>query len=222
MRTTASLAVSFLATAALACSGNGGEAAPEPSARPDRAAPTEWPTAGLDLGNTRHVAGGDLSGSTIDGLEERWTAELESLGSLSTVPLVVDGTVYVQGSSGQVAALDEPSGDTVWLSEPTGFNIGPFGVAVDDDHVYALDGSVGVLALDRDTGERQWATDVTATDTTGIDIQPVIAGELVLVSSVPVSISGIYTGGDRGVVTALDRTTGDVRWEFDTVQGDDL
>ena len=39
-------------------------------------------------------------------------------------------------------------------------------------------------------------------------------------SSVPVSISGIYTGGDRGVVTALDRATGEVRWEFDTVEGD--
>ena len=32
-----------------------------------------------------------------------------------------------------MAAFDEVSGDTVWLSEPTGFNIGPFGVAVDDD-----------------------------------------------------------------------------------------
>ncbi len=88
--------------------------------------------------------------------------------------------------------------------------------------MYALDGSVGVQALDRETGEQLWATDVTATDTTGIDIQPVIAGELVIVSSVPVSISGIYTGGDRGVVTALDRETGEVRWEFDTVEGDDL
>ena len=88
--------------------------------------------------------------------------------------------------------------------------------------MYALDGSVGVQALDRETGEQLWATDVTATDTTGIDIQPVIAGDLVIVSSVPVSISGIYTGGDRGVVTALDRATGEVRWEFDTVEGDDL
>ena len=121
-----------------------------------------------------------------------------------------------------MAALELDTGDTIWLSDPNAFNIGPFGVAVDDDRVYALDGSVGVQALDRETGEQLWATDVTATDTTGIDIQPVIAGDLVIVSSVPVSISGIYTGGDRGVVTALDRETGEVRWEFDTVEGDDL
>jgi outer membrane protein assembly factor BamB len=209
-----------LATAALACS-SGDEAAPDPTAGA-RPAPGEWPTAGVDLANTRRVDGGDLSRSTIQSVEERWTAELQSLGSLSTVPLVVDGVVYVQGGSGQVAALDVGTGDTVWLSEPTGFNIGPFGVAVDDRSVYALDGSVGVLALDRETGERRWATDVTATETTGIDIQPVVAGELVLVSSVPVSLNGIYAGGDRGVVTALDRTTGAVRWEFDTVASDDL
>ena len=114
------------------------------------------------------------------------------------------------------------SGDEVWRSAPTGFNIGPFGVAVDDALVYAVDGSEGVLALDRATGERAWSTDVTATATTGIDIQPVIAGELVLVSSVPVSLNGIYTGGDRGVVTALDRATGEVEWTFDTVLGEDL
>ena len=118
--------------------------------------------------------------------------------------------------------MDASSGEEVWRSDATGFNIGPFGVAVDDDLVYALDGSVGVLALDRATGREVWATDVTATDTTGIDIQPVLAGELVLVSSVPVSLNGIYTGGDRGVVTALDRTTGQVVWTFDTVLGDDL
>ena len=49
-------------------------------------------------------------------------------------------------------------------------------MAVDDARVFAVDGSVGVQALDRETGEQVWATDVTATDTTGIDIQPVIAG----------------------------------------------
>ena len=192
--------------------------------RPSRPepAPTAWPTAGFDLSNSRAIAGGELGVATIEGLSERWTADVESLGSLSTVPIVVDGVVYVQGGTGQVAALELDTGDTIWLSDPNGFNIGPFGVAVDDTRVYALDGSVGVQALDRETGEQLWATDVTATDTTGIDIQPVIAGDLVIVSSVPVSISGIYTGGDRGVVTALDRETGEVRWEFDTVEGDDL
>ena len=45
---------------------------------------------------------------------------------------------------------------------------------------------------------------------------------MVLVSTVPVSIGGIYKGGDRGVLHALDAATGEVRWTFDTVHGDDL
>ena len=213
-----------VAVLVLGCTDGDDDATPAPEDAPAdaTAAPREWPTAGLDLANSRAVVGGDLRTDTVDGLQERWRTDLESLGALSTVPLVRGGTVYLQGASGQVAALDLASGEEHWRSEATGFNIGPFGVAVDDDRVYALDGSVGVLALDRATGEELWSTDVTATATTGIDIQPVLAGELVLVSSVPVSLEGIYTGGDRGVVTALDRRTGERRWEFDTVQGDDL
>jgi outer membrane protein assembly factor BamB len=216
------IGVLLVALLALACSGDDDNAEAPDRTEASGTAPTEWPTAGFDLANSRAITGGDLSTSTISRLEEQWSTELESLGALTTVPIVVDGVVYVGGASGEVAALEAASGDRIWSSEGTGFNIGPFGVAVDDTQVYAPDGSTGVLALDRDTGERRWATDVTATDTTGIDIQPVVAGDLVLVSSVPISLNGIYTGGDRGVVTALDRASGEVVWEFDTVEGDDL
>ncbi|MET0904018.1 MAG: PQQ-binding-like beta-propeller repeat protein [Acidimicrobiales bacterium] len=222
MKRAASIGLCLVASVGLACTSDDAAEDTTDRSQSSAPAPTDWPTAGFDLSNSRAIAGGDLTTATVGGLTEQWTADVESLGSLSTVPIVVDGVVYAQGGSGQVAALELATGDTMWLSEPNAFNIGPFGVAVDDTRVYALDGSVGVQALDRETGEQLWATDVTATDTTGIGIQPVVAGDLVIVSSVPVSISGIYTGGDRGVVTALDRETGVVRWEFDTVEGDDL
>ena len=179
-----------------------------------------WPTAGGDLANARAVPGARLATATIDRVTELWRAPLPDAGALSTTPLVVDGTVYVQGASGQVVAIDAASGEVVWSSEPTGANIGPFGVAVDDDRVYALDGSQGVVALDRADGSEFWSADVTPTPTVGIDIQPIVVDDLVIVSSVPVSIGGIYTPGDRGVVYALDAATGAVRWSFDTVEGD--
>ena len=184
---------------------------------PDAAA---WPTAGRDLANSRAVPQARLTSDTIGQAADLWRTSLPDAGALSTAPLVVDGTVYLQGASGQVVALDLASGEVQWSSEATGFNIGPFGVAVDDDRVYALDGSQGVLALDRRDGTELWSTDVTATPTLGIDIQPVVVGDLVLVSSVPVSVQGIYTPGDRGVIQALDAATGAVRWSFDTVEGD--
>ena len=179
-----------------------------------------WPTAGADLRNSRAVTDSPIDASTVDAVAERWRTPLPDLGALATVPIVVNGTVYLAGGSGRVAAIDASTGVVRWTSEATGFNIGPFGVAVDDTRVYTIDGSVGVAALDRATGARVWATDVTATPTTGIGIQPIVVDGLVIVSSIPVSIGGIYTPGDRGVVTALDAGTGAVRWTFDTVKGD--
>jgi outer membrane protein assembly factor BamB len=181
-----------------------------------------WPTAGADLRNTRAAPGSRITSETVDTVRERWRTPLEGFGSLSTVPIVVDDTVYLAGGTGRVAAIDVATGAIRWTSESSGFNIGPYGVAVDDDRIYAVDGSDGVVALDRRDGARLWATDVTATPSTGIDIQPVIVDDLVIVSSVPISVGGIYSPGDQGVVTALEAETGAVRWTFDTVKGDDL
>ena len=180
----------------------------------------DWPTAGQDHDNTRAAADSSITAANVGGLEELWRADLADAGALSTAPLVLGDTVYLQGGSGQVVALDRATGEELWASEPTGFNIGPFGVAVGDGRVYGMDGSTGVAALDLADGAPLWATDITATDTTGADIQPVVADGLVIASSVPVSISGIYAPGDRGVVSALDAATGEVQWTFDTVDGD--
>jgi len=181
-----------------------------------------WPTAGRDLRNSRAAPASAITSATVDTVTERWRVPLEGFGSLSTVPIVVDGIVYVAGGSGRVAALDVATGATRWISDATGFSIGPFGVAVDEVRVYGLDGSNGVVALDRATGSRLWATDTTATPSTGVDIQPIVVDGTVIVSSVPVSIGGIYQPGDRGVIYALDAATGAVKWTFDTVKGDDL
>ena len=61
-----------------------------------------------------------------------------------------------------------------------------------------------VVALDLETGEELWSAEIVETPTGGIDIQPQVAAGLVLVSTVPVSLGAQYTGGDRGVLHALD------------------
>ncbi|MCB1015727.1 MAG: PQQ-binding-like beta-propeller repeat protein [Acidimicrobiales bacterium] len=180
----------------------------------------DWPTAGQDLRNTRTAARSTITTDNVDELRETWRAGLEGAGALTTVPIVQGDTVYLQAGFGAVHALDRATGDVRWASEPRGLNIGPFGVAVGDGRVYGMDASTGVVALDATDGAEAWVTDITATDTTGVDIQPVIADGTVLASSVPISIGGIYAPGDRGVVSALDAATGEVRWTFDTVKGD--
>jgi outer membrane protein assembly factor BamB len=119
------------AASTLATPGKSCDSSPATSPPADTAPATDWPTAGRDLANTRAV---------VD-LEPLWRAELPDAGPLSTVPIIVDDIVYAQGGSGQVVAVDLDDGALVWAAEPRGFNIGPFGVAVDDERVYALDGS---------------------------------------------------------------------------------
>jgi outer membrane protein assembly factor BamB len=213
------------ASVAAGCSSGVDGSAATPTTTPPAGAPEElvthpgdWVLPGRDYDNSRATTDSQIDATTIRRLEVAWRHDVE--GSLSTVPLVVGDTVYLQDGTGTVAALDRDSGAVRWQSESHGLNIGPFGVAVADGRVFALHGSTGVVALDAATGAELWVRDITATPSTGIDIQPTVYDGLVLVSTVPVSIGGIYRGGDHGVVNALDAETGEVRWTFDTVVDD--
>ncbi len=192
-----------------------------PTAAATKRAPaaSSWPTAGMDLANSRSAVGSSITAANVSRLKPAWTRPLPAATTLSTAPLVVGGTVYLQAGLGQVYAVDRATGRLRWATKATGLNIGPYGVAVDGDRLFALDGSTGIVALRRSDGRRLWATRITTTKTLGVDIQPIVADGLVIASSVPVSIGGIFHGGDRGTIYALDEATGKVRWTFDTVNG---
>ena len=54
-------------------------------------------------------------------------------------------------------------------------------------------------------------------------MQPQVIGRTVIASTVPVSIKGgIYEGGARGYVDAVNEATGRPLWTFDTVASPDL
>jgi alcohol dehydrogenase (cytochrome c) len=206
-----------LAAFLAACAGGADDPAPT-----ERAAPVGWPLPGGNLDNSRSTDDTTWSTATVGGAKVAWETELPDAGGLPTVPIIVDGVVYVQGTRGAISAVDLETGHVRWSTKAEGFNIGPTGVAVADGRVFGLHGSTGVVAVDAEDGHELWTRDIVETPTTGIDIQPVVHDGLVLVSTVPVSIGGIYTGGDRGVIHALDAATGAERWTFDTVQGPDL
>ena len=207
--------------------GPGGSADPgaEPVPPEVVAHAADWPLPGRDHANSRAVPDSPITAATVDRLEVVWTAPLEgagAYGNAATVPLILGDRILVQDLGSNVRVFDRETGELVWEHLVDEFQIGPNGVAVGWGHVYATRGMKAVTALDVETGEEQWTTELVDTPTAGIDIQPQVAAGLVLVSTVPISLEGQYTGGDRGTIKALSAATGEVVWQFDTVAGDDL
>ena len=224
------VAVLALALALASCSGDDSSrsADPEPpggdSVPPEvAAAADDWPVAGRDYRNTRAVPESGITTATVEQLDVKWRAPLEGFGSVgnaATTPLILGDRVVVQSLDSTVRVFDRTNGEMQWeRTVEGGINIGPNGVAVGYGRVYATKGMQEVFALALESGEELWSTEVVDTETAGIDIQPQVADGLVLVSTVPVSLGGIYTGGDRGMLVALDADTGEEVWRFDTVEG---
>jgi glucose dehydrogenase len=182
-----------------------------------------WPVPGGDYANARAQPDAAITSENVEALEVAWSAPLLGkgvFGNAATTPVVVDGVVYVQDLQSDVTAVDLDDGTVRWAHEYDLPQVGPNGVAVGYGMVFATKGMDGIAALDLRTGEEVWSRAITATETDGVDIQPVVVDGLVLAATVPVSFAGQFRGGDRGVLWALDAETGERAWTFDTVPED--
>jgi outer membrane protein assembly factor BamB len=138
--------------------------------------------------------------------ERDWQSKI-AWGGIDSAPSVVDGTVYVGGYSlGRIHRLDAQTGEVRWESEHTGSTIEGFeSPTVDDGTVYATSRST-LYAFDAKTGNTQWTHPLypDGSGTIGFQSSPTVVGETV------------YTGSEDGTVYALNATTGDKRWQFET------
>ena len=165
--------------------------------------------------------------STIGDLGVAWTFPIESqtaFGALATNPLILDGVVYVQDLTSNVYAIDLETGEQLWKTTYDVDQLGPNGVAVGYGKVFAVQGVNAIVALDLDDGSEIWATDLrTQNDSEGITIQPIVFDGRVYVSTVPgTGVTDFYAGGVAGFLYALDQETGQVVWNFSTVDSPDL
>ncbi len=185
----------------------------------------DWPLPGRDYRNSRATTHSGIDASTVASLEVAWEVALPgsgAFGNLSTTPLIFGDTVYIQDLSSNVTAISRESGKTLWKHDLDTFVIGPNGVAVGWGLLYAVEGTDDLFALDLDDGTEVWRERLTRTPTDGVDIQPTVFRRQVLASTVPVSLEGIYQGGDHGILQARDVETGALTWEFDTIASDDI
>ncbi|HEY8475127.1 MAG TPA: carboxypeptidase regulatory-like domain-containing protein [Natronosporangium sp.] len=142
-----------------------------------------------------------LAGET---LAEAWTADAGGEVVFSS-PVIGDGRLFVNVTSGALAAFDLADGSRLWQFPTSEFMRGAPAVA--DGVVYAgggLDG--GIHALDAATGELQW--EVPTPDRFTVYSAPVVRDGVVYVTTGPTS--------DRSdTVFALDAVTGEQLWATD-------
>ena len=108
-------AVAAMALLASACSGGSEGASTATTSTVPPGAPAEvaaatgdWVLPGHDYDNSR-AAVSTIDAANVRSLTKAWSHEVS--GSLSTVPLIVGDTVYLQDGSGRISALDRATGD---------------------------------------------------------------------------------------------------------------
>jgi glucose dehydrogenase len=185
----------------------------------------DWPLPNRDYENTRASFDATITSANIDALREAWRLPLPDAalyGAVTSNPLVLGDTVYVQDMVSRVYAVDRDTGAVRWTAGGGAATAGPNGVAVGWGKLFANAGDTGVAAYDLRDGRELWRFEPRLVSSEGIDIQPTVYGGSVFVSTVPASLRGLYLGGSRGVLFALDQRDGSTRWSFDTVDSADL
>jgi PQQ-dependent dehydrogenase (methanol/ethanol family) len=180
----------------------------------------EWPMPGRDYSGTRFSPLGDLTNANVGRLKVAWTFSTGLTRGHEAGALVVGGRLYLVGPyPNPLFALDltKPGAPLLWKVEPEPLpaaqgvaccDVVNRGAAYADGRVFynTLDGRT--LAVDAETGAILWQTqlgDINRGET--MTMAPLVANGLVLVGN---------SGGEMGVrgwLTALDATSGNVRWK---------
>jgi len=197
-----------------------GPAPPAGAANP--AVAPDWSLPGGNLANTRDVAS-PITSSNVSRLGVAWSVPLRistthTDGAYATTPVVVNGVVYVQDLESNVIAISLATGKVLWRHTYSSPNGGPDGVNVAHGVVYAATNHAAV-ALSAATGRQLWSRTLIGNNHEGIDMAPGYNHGTVYVSTVPVNPTvGVYLGGGKATLWALNATTGAPKWSWDEVQ----
>jgi eukaryotic-like serine/threonine-protein kinase len=150
----------------------------------------------------------------------KWT--FRTRGEVVSSPAIVDGVIYVGSNDGNLYAIDQQTGTKKWAfatgarvaSSPAVYHgIVYFGSY--DGNFYAVDTATGKLSWKfRNAGERRYA----ATHLHGsLPVGETMPDPFdVYLSSPAVSNGAVYFGSGDGNIYALDATTGNLNWKFQT------
>jgi alcohol dehydrogenase (cytochrome c) len=167
---------------------------------------------------TRFHPASQISTANVKNLHTAWIFQTDTLDTLETSPIVVNGVMFVTTAFDHVYALNAKTGEQIWeykhkMGPVTTYCCGPNnrGVAVYGDNVYVATLDAKLVALDAKTGDVKWAKEVADPEKGYSEtMAPTAVKGLILLGT----NGGEY--GIRGFVKAFDAATGDLKWTFDT------
>ena len=160
----------------------------------------------------------EISTRNVAGLRLAWSWPLPP-GSAEAVPLVRDGTLFVEGFGDVVQAINAKSGDLLWqyshLLEQGAAPNQKRGIALWGDRLYFGTSDVHVVALDVHTGKVVWDTRVGDFKTReGLTGGPLVAGGRVMIGTTGTGV-GAKPGGPQ--LVGLDAASGKELWRIGTI-----
>lgn len=186
---------------------------------------SDWPLPNQNYANTREAVSSGITTKTVAQLGVGWKLPITGVsewGAAATNPIILGDEVYFQDLKSNVYKVDLTSGKLLLFKEFNEDNAGPSGVAVGYEKIFAIKGHYEVVAMNK-KGEILWTKKLSNNPSVGIDIQPLVYDGKVYVSTVPgVSNEDFYKGGGTGILYALDQNTGEIAWQFNTVDSEDI
>ena len=188
----------------------------------------DWPYTTGNLGGWGYTSLTQINKKNIEQLGPAWvthvsaepvTAPVPGPGNNATaqqtIPIVVDGVMYLDTPGGGVIALDGATGAVKWKWQPSvaangfGGNNQHRGVSVGEGKVFTTAAGNRVVALDKDTGAIVWAVQPTAPD--GATLGTIAKVRTTYYDGL------VYQGtndSSRGSVFALRASDGALLWHF--------
>jgi alcohol dehydrogenase (cytochrome c) len=160
----------------------------------------------------------EIGARNVANLRLAWSWTLPA-GSAEGVPLVRDGTIFVQAYGDIVQALDAKTGDLLWqythALEPGASPFHKRGLALHGERLYLGTSDVHVVALDVATGEPVWDTRVGDFRVReGLNGGPLVARGKVMVGTTGTGVAAKF-GGPQ--IVGLDEETGEIAWRLRTI-----
>jgi len=181
-----------------------------------RNAPAEnWLTYSGSYSSVRHSLLRQLQRGNVQELVPKWIFHVPKASHLESVPIVVDGVMYVTQPN-EVYALDGRAGRVIWEyhREPK-VDKGPNrGAAVYGNKVYVTTPDAYLVALDARTGSVIWETKIAETK----DGYWSPAAPLALRGRIITGVGGGDTGLN-GFLDAYNAETGERLWRWNAIPG---